>query len=314
MRRTKTNASRSFSAPFACSLTSALFDRRPLSTPTQASRADGMNRPSLRPDYGWAKTMDGPSTEPNLLLLRPPSPMRTLERPSMRPIAELQVASAHVNYEWTMLQVLAWRLENRDAIGIDYYARCAFMEAFTIHARALHDFLWLKPNSNHPHDIRSVEYFAEGGWQRPKRAAVLKKLPRDVGKYIAHLSHLRPSPGNERQWPHTVIADELTACMRKFQEDVERDDPSRLSDEWRQPLPTTETVHRARIKRELGDASRSSSSYPIPLDVQTETGRFPWAPIGIIHRDTSSTSGATSSVVMNLDDRPIRIETSKQKE
>jgi hypothetical protein len=116
------------------------------------------------------------------------------QRPD-RSFETLRVASIHVHYELRMLRDLAVKLETGQP---DHTTRCAYLESFTIHARALHHFLW--------------------------------------PTYIAHISYSRPSPGGEKQWAHSGIAVALADCMRKFRDDVDSREPGLLSDDWRAPV------------------------------------------------------------------------------
>jgi hypothetical protein len=85
----------------------------------------------------------------------------------------------------------------------EYEQKCAYMEAFTIHARNLRDFLW-----------------EDDPWWA-------------VGKFVAHVTHDRPPPGDEKQWKVGAIAEALDDCIGVFRAEVERSRSQALDPCWR---------------------------------------------------------------------------------
>ena len=144
---------------------------------------------------------------------------------------ERREASIHVHYELRMLQETASKL----AAGVeDYYLRCALLESFTIHARALHHFLW--PKALHREDVLARHYVESKDWTAPDLPdgpASLADLRDDVNVFIAHISYVRPEPGKEKQWSHTAIATELRKHVHDWRDAVLRVDATLLDEKWK---------------------------------------------------------------------------------
>jgi hypothetical protein len=130
-----------------------------------------------------------------------------------------------------------------------YTIRCALVESFTVHARALHHFLWPQGRLE-DRDVLAQDYFTAGTWTRPAHPPLLEDLRDQVATFIVHISYDRPNPGGEKQWPVVAMALEFDDLMAKFQKDVERINPSLLDDkEWRRNPQVEARKHAAAILR-----------------------------------------------------------------
>jgi hypothetical protein len=108
----------------------------------------------------------------------------------------------HLSYELTMLYETAMRLKHEKAIDTDLILKNAFIESFTIHARALALFLYFRPKRTG--DVTAEEYVkdvAEWKADRGSIAAELQEVIDRTGKEIAHLTMGRRPPGDpQKAW------------------------------------------------------------------------------------------------------------------
>ncbi len=124
--------------------------------------------------------------------------------------------------------------------GLPYSVRCAFMNAFTVPARALTHFFWPEPPIRES-DVLAADYFGNGPRTPPPHPDALNGVREGVGKFIVHISYDRPDPGGEKQWQFATIALAIDEHVRTFQADVEKLDPSLLDDDhWRRLLRVAE--------------------------------------------------------------------------
>jgi hypothetical protein len=142
------------------------------------------------------------------------------------PADRLRAMSEHVLYEIEMfaetvdlLTPEIWqRIPGRMARG----AHNALIEAFTVHVRALHDFLYADPTRD---DASATDYFPAGDWPeiRPPEAEVLREARRRTGKEIAHLTYGRlDREGDGKLWPHEEIVSALRLALFRFIDRVDR--------------------------------------------------------------------------------------------
>jgi hypothetical protein len=122
---------------------------------------------------------------------------------------QLQVASNHLFYEVWMLEVLTQAMAS--GIAGEGPMNNALLESFTIHARALLDFLYAEnPKAD---DVIAEDYFADPGQWVSMRAAktpTLQTVHRRVGKEIAHLTYARQEVAPEmKAWPFVQIGQEI---------------------------------------------------------------------------------------------------------
>jgi hypothetical protein len=157
--------------------------------------------------------------------------------------AELRAISADLLYELHMLFLMADRLrrhQNGDVVLTDDI-KMACIEDFTVHARALEEFVWGDPNPRHPDDAFASDFFAAGAWETIRanvQRSALTDLRRRTGREIVHLSYKRLQVTEEaRPWKFDVIADVIGKAFRLFLEHVPREllcdgFESRLRERW----------------------------------------------------------------------------------
>lgn len=150
---------------------------------------------------------------------------------------ELCQASDALYYEWWMLRSLAQGMVS--GIAGQGVINNALLESFSIHARALLDFLYAE---NPRRDDVIAEDFLENPdkWHRvrPAKTDTLKKVHSRVGKEVAHLTYARLGLTHEmKQWPFVQIANDLSAALNGFLRIVPR---QLLGARWNQ-VETVET-------------------------------------------------------------------------
>jgi hypothetical protein len=129
---------------------------------------------------------------------------------------ELRAASDHLRYELEMLQATAGALAS-GAFG-DSLAGNAFLESFTIHARALLSFLYAEDPWQD--DVIAEDFFASPEeWTRirPPRTPPLEKVHGRVGKEIAHLTYGRQAVLPEmKEWSFLDIDRDVFEAAKVF--------------------------------------------------------------------------------------------------
>jgi hypothetical protein len=135
--------------------------------------------------------------------------------------AELRAISADVLYELQMLFLMADRLrrhQNGDRVLPDDI-KMACIEDFTVHARALEEFVWGDPNPHYRDDAFASD-FADEAWETIRanvQRSALTDLRRRTGHEIVHLSYKRLQVTEEaRPWKFDVIADVIGKAFRLF--------------------------------------------------------------------------------------------------
>jgi hypothetical protein len=165
------------------------------------------------------------------------------ERPSDERLREF--AREHLYYEVWMLAGLTEQFQSIvaaiDGAGPDgepdipdLVTRNAQVESFAIHARVLIDFLYSGPQR--PDDAVAADFFdKEEDWRtlRPAKTKELERVPRRVGKGVAHLTYERLEV-IEEDW-HAAIWSDLAAVVRIFAKNASAD---RLPDDVRERLLT----------------------------------------------------------------------------
>jgi len=128
--------------------------------------------------------------------------------------------SEHLFYEFWMFNSLAKAM----ASGVfgQGAPNNAALESFTLHARALLDFLYAeKPQAG---DVIAEDYFDEPSqWLtvRPEKTETLKVIHKRVGKEVAHLTYARLEVTAEaKQWPFIQIAKEINTVFDAFLNNV----------------------------------------------------------------------------------------------
>jgi hypothetical protein len=131
-------------------------------------------------------------------------------------------ASEHLLYELQMLFGTARLLARLEIAGEsdfqDVVVYNALLESFTIHGRALLDFLY---NDNpYKDDIIASDFFDPGYWllKRPAKSPLLKTFHNDVHKRVAHLSYHRLSVKPDEVWDYMNIANEIGLVLGRFRD------------------------------------------------------------------------------------------------
>ena len=143
---------------------------------------------------------------------------------------ELREASKHLHYELDMLRGTA-RLLARGVHSDDSVLPNAVLESFTLHARALLDFLYdQSPRSD---DVVASDYFTDPqDWisKRPAMSSTLTQVDHRVGKEIAHLTYVRSEVTDEmKNWPFIEIANDVKRVLAVFVDAVPK---SRVASLW----------------------------------------------------------------------------------
>jgi len=143
---------------------------------------------------------------------------------------ELQEASNHLYYEYTMLISLAQGLAS--GIATKGWLANVMLEAFVIHFRVLLDFFYSETPRND--DIVADDYFdnpSDWGKIKPATTPELLSLAKTrAHKELAHLTYARlgvtPEQGG---WPFVEIAKEIQSLMELFLRNVP---DNRLGPPW----------------------------------------------------------------------------------
>lgn len=104
---------------------------------------------------------------------------------------ELKQASEHLYYEYWMFVTLA-NVQSSGAFGQSAINK-ALLESFTIHTRAILDFLY-RDESREEDDVLAIDFFnTPDGWKstRPEKSSTHKSVHKKVGKEVAHLAYAR---------------------------------------------------------------------------------------------------------------------------
>jgi hypothetical protein len=131
---------------------------------------------------------------------------------------ELQKASDHLFYEVWMLTSLARGMAS--GVFNEGIINNALLESFTLHARAILDFLFSE--NPRPDDVIAEDYFSSPEkWLKIKanKSEKLKNIHLRVGKEVAHLTYFRQTVTPEtKAWNFIVIAGEINSVFNEFLE------------------------------------------------------------------------------------------------
>jgi hypothetical protein len=100
-------------------------------------------------------------------------------------------------------------------------ARNALLESWTVHFRAIYDFLYLEPKGD---DMVAGDWFPDGQWPslRGVPAPNVTEARKRVNKDIAHLTYDRLKRGGESVfWPHEVVVEGLRVDLFRFLDNVD---------------------------------------------------------------------------------------------
>jgi hypothetical protein len=153
---------------------------------------------------------------------------QTKPRDHFRPLSPqtLRKTSEHVLYEIQMFGLMTDLLTPHiwDEIP-EYMARGAsnaMIESFTIHARALRDFLYATPRGD---DVSAADWFPAGVWEdlRGPEPEMLLDARKRTGKEITHLTYARlDRTEDDKLWQHQEILDALRRPLFVFGENVDK--------------------------------------------------------------------------------------------
>jgi hypothetical protein len=143
---------------------------------------------------------------------------------------QLQGASNHLYYEVWMLEVLTQALAS--GLAGEGPMNNALLESFTIHARALLDFLYT-PEKLREDDVIAEDFFDDPAqWVsiRPVKTTILQTVHHRVGKEIAHLTYARQEVAPEmKAWPFAQIGKEIISICSLFLKSISR---NLLGERW----------------------------------------------------------------------------------
>ena len=131
-------------------------------------------------------------------------------------------ADEHLSYEVNMLINTAQMLSQPDNPQL---VTNAFLESFTIHLRALIDFIWEPPNLK-PDDAIASDFFkSKIQWEkiRPDFPPELKPARPRTGKEIVHLTYSRMDVTPETKgWNIAEMTKALLQALKVFAENAEK--------------------------------------------------------------------------------------------
>ena len=138
-----------------------------------------------------------------------------------RPDSELRRASGHLYYEIEMFAGCAQVLAK--GAYKDRTVTNALLESFTIHARAILDFLYARESAR-KENVIAEDFFDEPSlWHsvRPRKTRLLSSIHKRVGKEIAHLTYTRQKVTPEaKKWYYLRIHDDVFEVLKLFLEKV----------------------------------------------------------------------------------------------
>jgi len=128
---------------------------------------------------------------------------------------QLSAISKHLHYEYQMLGATGFML----ALGVsDQAMRNATLESFTIHLRAVLDFLYAE--TPRPDDVIAEDFMPAGtAWSsaRPPITESLKLAKQRTGKEIVHLTYARLDVTPEaKPWSFADLTKEIDTVFRAF--------------------------------------------------------------------------------------------------
>jgi len=141
---------------------------------------------------------------------------------------ELRAVSEHLHYEVSMFLTLT-RAMATGVFGTSAINN-ALLEAFTVHARVLLDFLFSE--ARYEDDVVAGNFLAGQDWPtiRGTVSPILDAVRKRVGKEVAHLTYARVTvTPDAKQWRFLDIAKDMESLVRCFVAAVPK---SRLGPSW----------------------------------------------------------------------------------
>lgn len=125
-------------------------------------------------------------------------------------------AEEHLNYEYQMLMATAIELSNSSH---PQHVRNSLLESFTIHLRALVDFIW-EPQRLRDDDAVASDFFnSPEKWLnvRPSFPDALEPARSRTGKEVAHLTYARLDvTADAKRWHIVDMANAIAAALAVF--------------------------------------------------------------------------------------------------
>jgi len=131
--------------------------------------------------------------------------------------SELVRASGHLYYEIEMLFLSTVELARNEPIRLT--VGNALIESFTLHARALLDFLYESESPKRDDMIASDFFDDPSQWfaTRPPMTPLLDTVRKRVGKETAHLTYHRQQLSPEqKEWRFMAIAQDIKGVIEVF--------------------------------------------------------------------------------------------------
>jgi hypothetical protein len=130
-------------------------------------------------------------------------------------------AEKHLTYEVHMLLVTFQALSSSSN---PQHITNAYLESFTIHLRALIDFLWELQSPRNDDAIASDFFSSKEQWLKvqPKFPQILEPARARTGKEIVHLTYARMDVSAEaKHWQIKEMMDSILACLKIFVNNAE---------------------------------------------------------------------------------------------
>jgi hypothetical protein len=109
----------------------------------------------------------------------------------------------------------------------------ACLEAFTVHVRAVMDFLYA--HAPYPDDVIAEDFVPSWPANRPKCTEALAIAKARAGKEIAHLTYARLNVSREaKAWPFLEIAADVSTAFTEF---LRQTPTEKLHDCWHGGVP-----------------------------------------------------------------------------
>ncbi len=118
---------------------------------------------------------------------------------------ELQdFAAHHISYELMMLHEAASGLKWRPNLDSDFTLKNALIEAFTVHARVLAQFLYYSPSKKFPNDVTAEHYVKDVDTWKAALGPIPAELQEVIDRSSREIVHLtkgrRPPDDPKKGW------------------------------------------------------------------------------------------------------------------
>lgn len=130
-------------------------------------------------------------------------------------------AEEHLNYEYQMLIASVTELSKGN---YPQHVTNSFLESFTIHLRALIDFIWETKNLRDDDAVASDFFSSPDQWMKlqPQFPTILEPARIRTGKEIAHLTYSRMDvTADAKKWRVVEMVNAITAALSVFAKNAE---------------------------------------------------------------------------------------------